>query len=160
MTGMRMPDVVNWRRRSIPDFPFRLISSTRQVASFRRAWLWKSSTELNNSVSKPLVVRIRPIPLSMLGSSSRTTTNSLINTASWLCAPRKLWPIFGMHYPFGANCAEPGRGETALQKAICTRLIQQPNKYVLFATDKIVLENSIADLIPSLVRQDSGSFGD
>ena len=70
--GIEMPDIAIRRRNSIPDAPFKLMSKMRHVASRRLARFSKSSTELNNSTSKPYTFSVRSMTLSMLGSSSMT----------------------------------------------------------------------------------------
>ncbi len=72
MTGIEKPALAICRLRSIPDWPLRLISRMRQVASRRLARLKKSSMESNITVLKPCTLKRRSIALSMFGSSSTT----------------------------------------------------------------------------------------
>ena len=72
MTGIEKPALAICRLRLIPDWPLRLISRMRQVASRRLARLKKSSMESNTTALKPCTLKRRSIALSMFGSSSTT----------------------------------------------------------------------------------------
>src|SRR5829696_2599599 len=85
MTGGEIPAASNFRFSSMPEAPFRLISSTRQVAACRFACSMKLSIVWKVSTSNPRALRSRSTAPKTLRSSSRTwiSLREIIMLGGW-----------------------------------------------------------------------------